>query len=89
MELETLVAWDFGIQEVILKILLMMMMVGCWFGYNMTLLMVPSPYSCLLTFTLMLKSCGWWWVQLDYSVSSGPFWTMNFEFQDLSLAIIC
>ena len=52
-------------------------------------LMVPSPYSCLLTFTLMLKSCGWWWVQLDYGVSSGPFWTMNFEFQDLGLAIIC
>ena len=23
---------------------------------------------------------GRWWVHLDYSVSSGPFLTMNFEF---------
>ena len=34
----------------------------------------------------------WWWVHLDYSVSSGPFLTMNFEFdqdqdQDPSLTI--
>ena len=90
-ELETFVAWEFGIQKVILKVLLKIwewllrwrgiggVRVGCLFGYSITSL----PYSCLLTFILMLKSWGWvgvWWVHLDYSVSSGPFLTMNYEF---------
>ena len=43
-----------------------------------------GPLSCLWTFILMLKSWGvvvvGWWVHLDYRVSSGPFSTMNFEF---------
>ena len=49
-----------------------------------------------LTFILMLKSCGvvvdgWWVVHFDYNVSSGPFLTMNFKFdqdQELSLKIL-
>ena len=37
----------------------------------------------LLTFTLMLKSCRlWWWVYLDYSVSSGPFLSYEIEIGD-------
>ena len=39
----------------------------------------------LLTFMLMLKSLrvgGWWWVQLDYSVSSGPFLSFEIEIGD-------
>ena len=35
-----------------------------------------------MTFILMSKICGvvGGWVELDYSVSSGPFLTMFFEF---------
>ena len=44
-----------------------------------------------LTFRLMFKSYGWWWwVYLDYSVSSGPFWVMRLRLemdQDPSLTI--
>ena len=36
----------------------------------------------LLTFILMLKSCRWWWVYLDYNVSSGPFLSFEIEIRD-------
>ena len=42
-------------------------------------LSTSGPFSCLLTFILMLKSYQVV-VHLDYNVSSGPFLTMNFEF---------
>ena len=48
----------------------------------MTLRRSIDSFSCLLSFILMLKSWEWCWVlvHLDYSISSGHFLTMNFEF---------
>ena len=54
-----------------------------WFGYSITSLLV----SFFLSFYLYIDvkklgggDGGGGWVELDYSVSSGPFLTMNFEF---------
>ena len=53
------------------------------FGINILIIINNSlttcPFSCLLTFILMLKSYQVV-VHLDYNVSSGSFLTMNFEF---------
>ena len=46
-------------------------MVGCWFGNSI----IAGPFCFGVGWV-----DGWWLVHLDYSVSSGPFLTMNFEF---------
>ena len=60
-------------------------------GYSWVLTLEIEIRDGLLTCILMLKSLwvGGWWVELDYSVSSGPFWALRLQMdQDPSLTII-
>ena len=81
-----MVAWDFGIQKVILKVLLK---IREWLwrggGWRCDCLDIGQHHFwfIFLSFHLYIdvgKLLSGWWVQLDYNVSSGPFFTMNFEF---------
>ena len=56
-------------------------MVGCWFGNSI----IAGPFCVCYLYSDVEKLGvgwvdGWWLVHLYYSVSSGPFLTLNFEF---------
>ena len=54
--------------------------VCCWFGDSMTSLLVRFLVFWPLYWCWKVVSGGWW-VEFEYNVSSGPFLTMNFEFE--------